>query len=276
MRTHDLEQDADLWKDGLFSRRVTRYVCLSKTQGRPEHVLESLLILPDKEFPPEGYSIISNTSDSNSKAFKKKQLCYRLTPFKSQADSIVDVIILSKLKGASGPDSYESVGDVNGMHFCVRKISALTRLSTPGLSYGILPGAVLYPKLQEGMANLSFSSGDLGTDNRRTSSASTASAGAAYPASYPASPQHFLNNGGNNGYQQQQYQMVAPEGHYYPSGSGNYGTLTLLGKLDGVPFKLRADLVSAKGMNGVGGGSNRRFGGITAKTQSELEHKVKN
>lgn len=134
MRTHDLEADADLWKDGLFSRRVTRYVCISKTQGRPEHVLESVLILPEREFPPEGYCMITMTSDSSQKAFKKKQLCYKLSHFKGSSESIVDIIILSKLKNP--PDGYDPIGDVNGMHFCVRKISAVTRLSTPGLSYG--------------------------------------------------------------------------------------------------------------------------------------------
>lgn len=30
-RTHDRKEEADLWRDGLFGRRVVRYLCLEKT-----------------------------------------------------------------------------------------------------------------------------------------------------------------------------------------------------------------------------------------------------
>lgn len=267
MRTHDLEADADLWKDGFFSRRITRYVCLSKTQGRPEHIVESILILHDKEFPPEGYSIIASTSDTNTKAFKKKQICYKLTPFKSNSDSIVDVIILSKLKNP--PDGYDHVGDVNGMHFCTRKISALTRLSTPGLSYGVLPGAVLYPKLNESMGNISL--GDNSPNSgRRPSSGAT-------PPPYPT----FNNNSINSSPAHQPY--PPPNGNGYalqphPSAqkmTNNTGTLTQLCGLDGVPFQLREDLRHAQGLGHHSRHSSRRSSLVSVRSQHELDHKVK-
>lgn len=272
MRTHDLDADADLWKDGLFSRRVTRYVCLSKTQGRPEHVVESLLILPTaQEFPPEGYSLLTNTSDSNAKAFKKKQLCYRLAPFKGPTDSIVDVVILSKLKNP--PDGYEHVGDINGMHFCVRKISSLTRNSTPGLAYGILPGAnVLYPKLGGGggsgspTTSIRSSNGVISPPSYMPSgnnNNSMNSSPAHNPSPYPPQPPSMYNNNGYGG-------VSSLQKNY-----SNVGTLTQLCGLDGVPFQLREDLKHAKGRILTGGSSiSRRGSAVSVKSQYELDHKV--
>jgi ESCRT-I complex subunit MVB12 len=100
---------------------------VSKSQGRPEHVIQSIQILHDKELPPEGFSVIQQTTDTSQKAFKKKLLCFKYAHFKVNVESIVDVIIVNKLKNP--PDGYEHIGDINGMHFLVRKISALTRLS---------------------------------------------------------------------------------------------------------------------------------------------------
>lgn len=61
---------------------MTRYLCISKSQGRPEHVIQQILILNEKEFPPEGFSVVQQTTDTNTKAFKKKQLCFKQTHFR--------------------------------------------------------------------------------------------------------------------------------------------------------------------------------------------------
>jgi len=160
VRTHDQEADADLWKDGWIGRRVTRYLCISKTQGRPEHIIQSIQILQDKESPPEGYSVIQQTTDTSQKAFKKKQLCFKHAHFKVNVESVVDVIVLNKLKNP--PDGYEHIGEINGMHFMVRKISALTRLSStaapPTLAYGASP---VYPSLHDSFSNINISKATL-------------------------------------------------------------------------------------------------------------------
>lgn len=121
----------------FFGRRVTRYVCISKSQGRPEHVIQDVQVLAEKELPPEGYSIIQQTTDTSQKAFKKKVLCYKHIHYKQNMESVVDVVILNKMKNP--PDGYDPIGEINGMHFLVKKVSALTRLSNPlaapGLSY---------------------------------------------------------------------------------------------------------------------------------------------
>lgn len=43
-RTYDQDADADLWRDYniLFGRQTTRYLCLSKSEGLPEYVVETL------------------------------------------------------------------------------------------------------------------------------------------------------------------------------------------------------------------------------------------
>jgi ESCRT-I complex subunit MVB12 len=112
VRTHDLETDADLWKDGFFGKRITRYICVSKSQGRPEHVVHSILILQDKELPPEGYSLVQQTVDSNQRAFKKKQLAFKLVHFRSNVESLIEIIILNKLK-TTLPEGFDHVGYVN-------------------------------------------------------------------------------------------------------------------------------------------------------------------
>lgn len=104
-------------------------MCVSKSQGRPEHVICDIQILTERELPPEGFSIIQQTTDSNQKAFKKKQICYKHTHFKQNVESVVDVIIVNKLKNP--PDGYDHIGDINGMHLLLKKVSALTRLSNP-------------------------------------------------------------------------------------------------------------------------------------------------
>uniref|UniRef100_A0A1B0C0F2 MABP domain-containing protein n=1 Tax=Glossina palpalis gambiensis TaxID=67801 RepID=A0A1B0C0F2_9MUSC len=44
-RTYDQDADADLWRENniLFGRQTTRYLCLSKTEGLPDYVLETLM-----------------------------------------------------------------------------------------------------------------------------------------------------------------------------------------------------------------------------------------
>jgi ESCRT-I complex subunit MVB12 len=108
LRTHDQDADADLWKDGFFGRRVTRYVCVSKTQGRPEHVVQSIQILYDKDLAPEGHSPIVQTADTAQRAFKKKQLCFKVAHFRSNCESIAEIVILSKLK--TPPDGFDHIG----------------------------------------------------------------------------------------------------------------------------------------------------------------------
>lgn len=67
-RTHDQDSDADLWKESnFFGRKVTRYLCLSKTEGIADYIVEAVGIIMEKETPPDGYCLVQRTIDSGMK-----------------------------------------------------------------------------------------------------------------------------------------------------------------------------------------------------------------
>lgn len=42
-RTYDQDSDADLWREiNIFGKRSTRYLCLSKSEGLPDYIVETL------------------------------------------------------------------------------------------------------------------------------------------------------------------------------------------------------------------------------------------
>lgn len=153
-KTHDQDLDADLWKDGFFSKRITRYLCISKTEGPSGFVIDSLCITNDKDAPPNGYVLLSKTYgtgkinnkfNENSfftylflaeqKAWRKRQLSYRLSEKHSVFLAITDIIILSKTKKA--PEGFTMAGEVNGLVLCY-KSAPLPANPTP-LSNMVLP-----------------------------------------------------------------------------------------------------------------------------------------
>jgi ESCRT-I complex subunit MVB12 len=247
VRTHDHELDADLWKDGFFGRRITRYICVSKSQGRPEHVVHSIQILQDKDLPPEGYSLVQQTVDTNQRAFKKKQLAFKLVHFRSNVESLMEVIILNKLK-TTLPEGFDHVGDINGMHFCVRKASAITRLNSPSLSYGILPGIaptagnLMYPNLQQSMNDINL--------NNRNSNGSITDPPRPF-GSVPSSP--------------------SPYSTPYPTPVKQYSnstTMSQISALEGIPFVVHDSLKPSSPMFSP----IQKKPVINIKTESEIEN----
>lgn len=108
-RTYDQDVDADLWREtGIFARRQARYLCLSKSEGSNEHFVEIIKIIGEKETPPPGFSTLAKTVDSESKAWRKKQIVYKLTHRDSVKEVVTDVILCSKSKHA--PQEYISAG----------------------------------------------------------------------------------------------------------------------------------------------------------------------
>ncbi|KAJ9600887.1 hypothetical protein L9F63_000930 [Diploptera punctata] len=98
-RTHDQDSDADLWREGsFFGKKWTRYICLSKTEGITDYIVESIAIINEKEVPPDGYAVIARTSDTEQKAWRKRQICYRLARRSHAASAVTDIIVLSRLK----------------------------------------------------------------------------------------------------------------------------------------------------------------------------------
>ncbi|KAK7576172.1 hypothetical protein V9T40_012458 [Parthenolecanium corni] len=138
-RTYDTDFDADLWKENsFFARKVTRYLCISRLESIVDYVLENLVVINDKELPPEGYGSIPKTSDTDQKAWRKKQLCYKLSRKNICHSVVTDIILLGRNKRA--PDGYSYVGDLNGLILCLKSKPAATVFSNISPSVNIFNG----------------------------------------------------------------------------------------------------------------------------------------
>lgn len=76
--------------------------------GLPGFIVEEIIVLNEKAVPPEGYSLLYRTVDSEQKAWRKKQLCYRLGNKKTVRQAVTDIIVCSRLKKA--PDGFTLAG----------------------------------------------------------------------------------------------------------------------------------------------------------------------
>lgn len=121
-KTLDTDSDADLFKENiLFGKKNTRYLCISKTEGVPNFVLEKLRIISNSEnLANEGFISIKSTSDTNQKAWRKKQLVYKLSKTEAVKDCITDIIILSKYNRQNPPDGFLYLGELERVHICYK------------------------------------------------------------------------------------------------------------------------------------------------------------
>lgn len=119
-RTYDQDSDADLWRENsiIFGRQTARYLCLSKTEGLPEYVVETLRVISEKELPPKEFSLLSRTADTEQKAWRKRQIAYKLSKRSSVTHAVTDIILCSKLKTA--PEGFKLAGDINGILVCYK------------------------------------------------------------------------------------------------------------------------------------------------------------
>ncbi|KAH8363780.1 hypothetical protein KR200_006729 [Drosophila serrata] len=129
-RTYDQDSDADLWRDySIFGRQNTRYLCLSKSEGLPEYVVETLQVIAEKTAPPKEFSLLSRTADSDQKAWRKRQIAYKLSKRGTVTQAVTDIILCSKLKVA--PDGFKLAGDINGVLICYKTGAIPVRLPPP-------------------------------------------------------------------------------------------------------------------------------------------------
>ncbi|KAM7346362.1 multivesicular body subunit 12-like Mvb12 isoform 1-T3 [Cochliomyia hominivorax] len=129
-RTYDQDSDADLWRENiLFGRQTTRYLCLSKTEGLPEYVVETLKVIAEKIAPPKEFSLLSRTADTEQKAWRKRQIAYKLSKRGTVTQAVTDIILCSKLKIA--PEGFKLAGDINGILICYKTGAIPVRLPPP-------------------------------------------------------------------------------------------------------------------------------------------------
>lgn len=131
-RTYDQDSDADLWRETniLFGKRTARYLCLSKSEGLPDYIVETLKVVAEREPPGEGFSLLTRTADSEQKAWRKKQIAYKLSKRGSVSQAITDVILCAKLRVA--PDGFTLAGEVNGIMVCF-KTGPVTHRAPPSI-----------------------------------------------------------------------------------------------------------------------------------------------
>ncbi|XP_072244441.1 multivesicular body subunit 12Bb isoform X6 [Leuresthes tenuis] len=103
--------DADLWKDGLFKSKVTRYLCFSRKTG-PEVVVDMKLI-DIKDALPEFFTPVQGTLDTKETAFRKKRLCVKMSRRETADTAVCDIQVT--LKSKFHLVNHTSVGDINNM-----------------------------------------------------------------------------------------------------------------------------------------------------------------
>ncbi|XP_040157586.1 multivesicular body subunit 12B [Anopheles arabiensis] len=160
-KTYDQDQDADLWREKmLIGKRTTRYLCQSKSEGLPGYIVETLKIINEKEIIPEGFSQLTRTADTEQKAWRKKQLVYRLTKKSSAKQAVTDIILCSRMRQA--PDGFTLAGDINGILVCFKKSPVPHRPSPsiPSRNINDLEKTIENLKLQVNCNNALFQSQD--------------------------------------------------------------------------------------------------------------------
>lgn len=121
-KTLDTDSDADLFRENiLFGKRNTRYLCISKTEGVPNFVLTSIKIIATSEnLANEGYISIKSTSDTSQKAWRKKQIVYKLLKTEAATECITDIIILTKYNSKQPPEGFIYLGELERVHVCYK------------------------------------------------------------------------------------------------------------------------------------------------------------
>ncbi|ALC48385.1 CG7192 [Drosophila busckii] len=232
-RTYDQDADADLWRDHniLFGRQTTRYLCLSKSEGLPEYVVETLKVIAEKVQPPKEFSLLSRTADSDQKAWRKRQISYKLSKRGTVTHAVTDIILCSKLKIA--PDGFKLAGDINGVLICYKTGAIPVRLPPP------VPGLVPAPA----PGNASNSCEVEQALNRLNLHGQRNSRGPL--PQLPAKADHDYEEIQAN-YQINSPQRPAPPrpagGNNGRNGYGGTGTLGTYTELEGVPFAMHAKL----------------------------------
>ncbi|KAK2837563.1 hypothetical protein Q5P01_014775 [Channa striata] len=103
--------DADLWKDGLFKSKVTRYLCFTRKNG-PDVVVD-LKLIDIKDVLPEGFTLVQETIDTKETATRKRRLCVKISPRVTAETAVYDIQIVAKSKYHLV--NYTCVGDINNM-----------------------------------------------------------------------------------------------------------------------------------------------------------------
>ncbi|KAM4616187.1 multivesicular body subunit 12Bb isoform 2-T2 [Polymixia lowei] len=105
--------DADLWKDGLFKSKVTRYLCFTRKIGQQDSVVVDMKLTDVKDALPEGFTPVPVTVDTKEPAMRKRRLCVKLSPSAAAKTAVNDIQIVGKSKHHLV--NYTCIGELNNM-----------------------------------------------------------------------------------------------------------------------------------------------------------------
>ncbi|XP_061624709.1 multivesicular body subunit 12B-like isoform X5 [Phyllopteryx taeniolatus] len=103
--------DADLWKDGLFKSKVTRYLCFSRKPG-PDVVVD-VKLTDMKDALPKGFVAVHETMDTKEPAMRKRRLCVKISPRAAAQTAVFDIQIVAK--STFHLLHYTCMGEINKM-----------------------------------------------------------------------------------------------------------------------------------------------------------------
>lgn len=123
-RTYDEDADAGLLKqNGLFGKKSTHYICLSKSEGVPGYVMDGVMVIGEREAAPAGFSVAGRAG--------KRRLCTRVSRRANAAVAyqppVTDVIVCSKMRQA--PQGFKLAGEINGKVVCYKVSGGSTETS---------------------------------------------------------------------------------------------------------------------------------------------------
>uniref|UniRef100_A0A667X172 Multivesicular body subunit 12Bb n=1 Tax=Myripristis murdjan TaxID=586833 RepID=A0A667X172_9TELE len=111
--------DADLWKDGLFKSKVTRYLCFTRKNVSQGNVVVDMKLIDMKDTLPEGFTPVQETVDTKETATRKRRLCVKLSPHAEAKTAVYDIQITGKSKYHLV--NYTCIGELNSMGIWYRK-----------------------------------------------------------------------------------------------------------------------------------------------------------
>ncbi|XP_068628854.1 multivesicular body subunit 12A [Battus philenor] len=112
-RTYDEDADAGLLRqNGLFGKKPSHYICLSKSEGVPGYVMDGVAVVGEREATPAGYSVAGRAG--------KRRLCTRVSRPHAAAPAppVTDVIVCSRMRQA--PRGFLRAGEINGKMVCYK------------------------------------------------------------------------------------------------------------------------------------------------------------
>lgn len=126
-KTYDQDLSADLWREQSFWRaRESRYLCLSKASPSASNevrVVQTVSIIGERDELPTNFSQITHTIDTGNKAWRRRQLVFRLSSMDSADHYVADIIILGRQRAV--PAGFVHVGEIDGMYLCCKYIASV-------------------------------------------------------------------------------------------------------------------------------------------------------